>query len=275
MSEHNLPATIGISADEFLKAAQENESFGRQDQIIPFTRILQPLSPQVQEGNTAYTPGAKPGMFHNAATNSLLDGTKGLHVIHIAHRYNYVEWIPRNEGGGFVKDWREDEKGWQDLCEPAERIAYQPKTRDGHVISRARHFYIYQVDLETGEVETAILPFATTSLRVAKAWSSMMGNAPKVRVNGSAVVPPYHYYIYHVTAERVTNAKGTWYLPKIKHHIIDNKYQTIFDAPNGQLIWQMATEFKEALREGNIQAASEGNFDTENSNGVTLNNDTF
>lgn len=261
MSEHNLPATIGISDDEFLQAAADNEDFGRQDQVIPFLRILQPLSPQVQEGEPLYVPGAKVGMFWNAASNTIHDGNKGILMIPIAHQYNYVEWIPRNEGGGFVKDWKADESGWQQLCDADQKTAYQPRTKDGHVIARARHFFIYQFDPDTADIELSILPFVATSLRIAKSWSSMMLNAPKVRVGDKPVVPPYHYYVYHLQSERVTNAKGTWYLPKIRHHIKDNKYQTIFDMPNGNALWKMAGEFKESLREGKIQIESQAGSD--------------
>ena len=242
MSE-NLPM---LPEHDFLEQAQHNEGFGRNESIIPFTRLLQPLSPQVGS-----TPGATPGVFFNQATNTV---TESMIVIPILHQWNYTEWVSRNDGGGFVRDWGEDEAGWQNMCDFDQRTAYQPMTREGHSILKARHFFILQ--LQNGINETSILPFAGTALKVARQWSSMMQNAPKIKTSKGMVTPAYFYYQYNVTVEETKNNKGRWFLPKITPVVKDNRYVPVTEIENGLEIWKQAVDFRNSLRAGEVRAES-------------------
>lgn len=246
-NNENLPMIGGINEADFVGAAEQNERFGRDESVIPFTRILQPLSPQVGS-----VPGAQAGMFYNFATNTLNDGL--IICIPVVHQWNYTEWVSRNDGGGFVKDWAEDEAGWQAQCDYDQRNAYQPVTKDGHAILKARHFFILQ--LQDGNVEPSIFPFAGTSLKVARQWSSMMQNAPKIKTSKGMIVPAYFYYQYQITVEETKNNKGRWFLPKITPLIKDNKYVSILEHEHGKEIWRQAIEFRDGLKAGTFKAAS-------------------
>lgn len=69
------------------------------DLSVPFLGILQSNSPQVEDGTVE---GAKPGMIINTVTNELIDGEKGQIFIPVHYDRAYVEWTPRDKGGGFV-----------------------------------------------------------------------------------------------------------------------------------------------------------------------------
>ena len=70
------------------------------DMSIPFLNILQANSPQVQEEDP---PGSKSGMLFNTVTREIYTGSEG--VIFLPCYKDgpvWVEWIPRDMGGGFV-----------------------------------------------------------------------------------------------------------------------------------------------------------------------------
>lgn len=68
------------------------------DLTTPFIRQLQGLSPQITDG----LEGAKLGMFVNTATGELIPMEKGILCVPIDKVHHYVEWRPRESGGGFV-----------------------------------------------------------------------------------------------------------------------------------------------------------------------------
>lgn len=252
MSDRTLPVGNELSEDEFIKAAQENEGFTQKESVIPFTKIMQPLSPELGS-----VPNAVPGVFLNVATNKIVDGKEGMIVIPVLVQWNYTEWTAtKGEGGQFVRDWGEDESGWQALCENDQKNAYQPVTKEGHSILKARHFYIFQIS-EIGEVEISILSMSATSLKIAKSWSSMMQYAPKISTRVGMMTPAYHYYTYKITLEENKNQKGRWFQPKVVYNMVEGKLITVLDCPNGKAIWDQALAFRESFKGGEIKAAAQ------------------
>ena len=262
MSE-NLPATIsGLNEDDFINAASQNENFGKGEQVIPLLKILQPLNPEVDEGNAAYIPGAKAGMFLSTATGQLFDGRTGLLVVPMYHVHSNTEWHPRSEGGGFVRDWGATE-GWKSRCAPDQREAYQPMTTSGTTILKARHFYCMVMDGEGGALPV-VFPFQNTTLKVARWWTSKMINAPKIMTTKGPVTPAYHYYVYKVTLEQQKNDKGRWFIPRVDFYFKDGRIVTLPEMPNGKEIWNAANVFIASLKSGDINLSSapeDGNID--------------
>ncbi len=69
---------------------------------IPFITVLQTNSPQCDENEGSYIPGAKAGMFYNTGTGELINGKDGFIFVPVARDHNFAEFTPRNLGGGFV-----------------------------------------------------------------------------------------------------------------------------------------------------------------------------
>jgi hypothetical protein len=246
----------GLSEVDFIKASKENKGFTQNESIIPFTRIMQPGSPQV-----GTMPWITPGVFMNLATSKV---NKELTVVLVNHMWNYTEWsAPAGQGGQFVKDWGEYDKGWKELCDKDQHDAYQPVTKDGHSILKARHFYILTID-EIGDFERTIFPFYATSLAVAKSWSAMVQYAPKVKTSEGLLTPAHFYYTYIMSLEEQKNNKGRWFRPKVTANIVDNKYVSVMEMPNGKAIWDAAVKMRDGLQAGEFRASSpedeEGTF---------------
>ena len=62
-----------------------------EDLAIPFLRILESMSPQVNERDGAYVKNAKAGMIYNNVLNEAYDGIKGIRVIPCHYNRRFVE----------------------------------------------------------------------------------------------------------------------------------------------------------------------------------------
>ena len=75
------------------------------DFSVAFLSQLQALSAEIQEDESSYIPGSKPGMCINSVTKQLYDTFSGeLIVVPCITRHTVVEWVPRDMGGGFVAE---------------------------------------------------------------------------------------------------------------------------------------------------------------------------
>lgn len=72
------------------------------ESLQPTLKIIQSISPEALKGSEAYVPGAEAGMLMNSSTRELYDGAEGVIIIPLAVRKYWVEWKPRESGGGFV-----------------------------------------------------------------------------------------------------------------------------------------------------------------------------
>ena len=69
-------AVANIMDDLYEAAGQGMETIGADDMQIPFLRILQPLSPEVQKGDAKFIKGASAGDLFNPVTQQVWDGER-------------------------------------------------------------------------------------------------------------------------------------------------------------------------------------------------------
>lgn len=117
--ENRLPATgagTGLQTMDFGEdagAGMENLEAG--ELRIPFVTILQTNSPQVKRPADGGIVGAQAGMIFNTATGELFDGEVGLGFVPAYRSHQFLEFTPRNLGGGFVAVYPPDEPRVLDL----------------------------------------------------------------------------------------------------------------------------------------------------------------
>jgi hypothetical protein len=71
----------------------------------PFMKILQALSPELDENDAKYIPGAKAGRFCNSATQQLYDE---LEVVILKVEHSLIGWKPNR--GGFIGRWNKSQE---------------------------------------------------------------------------------------------------------------------------------------------------------------------
>lgn len=96
-----LPTDIDFTAD----MEDFGANYSAEQMTTPFLNILQALSPQVTRGKAEFMKEAQAGMLFNTVTKELYDGEQGINMILSNFKESYIEWVPRNKGGGFVAEY--------------------------------------------------------------------------------------------------------------------------------------------------------------------------
>ena len=87
--------------DDIFDTAGEGASFDSSEMQIPFVRLLQAMSPQLNKRNAEYIEGSQQGDAFNNVTFQIWEGEKGIQVIPCYQCTKYLEFVPRDLGGGF------------------------------------------------------------------------------------------------------------------------------------------------------------------------------
>lgn len=176
-----------------------------EDNLIPMMRILQSLSPQVLKQKAEYIKGAEAGnIFVRGLPEPVINGDEGVFFQPCHFTKKWVEWIPRDQGGGIVE--RYDEK-----LEEAE-LYEDPKTGrktwmlpNGHELVETRY---HTGILHFGDERmSVVIPLSSTGHSFSKAWMLAM-NMKKTPGGRKA---PAWAFLYQLITVPQSNAKGDWF----------------------------------------------------------------
>ncbi len=205
-SEASLPAVknddvIGLVSAE---ATTGFENVRPQDTAIPFLGLLQALSPQVKRGHAQQIEGAAEGMFFNNVTQEVSEGP--LRVVPCAFQKAYVEWVPRESGGGFVMQHPDEEI--LATCSRDDKNNFVLPSGN-HVVPTAYHFVL--VCRPDGLLERAVISLSRSQLKKSRRWLSQMMNLQVKLPSGRAINPPMFSHSYEVGATLEQRDTNSWY----------------------------------------------------------------
>lgn len=165
-----VPAAAGFDFGKDAGAGFEGTT--GKDLSVPFLGILQANSPQVEDKDPA---GAESGQLYNTVTRELADSDKGVNFLPCHKEQAYVEWVPRNKGGGFVE--LHDPNG--DVVKKA--IAENNGERIGKLYVGENELmethYVYGLMLEDDGITTkgfAVISFTSTKIKPFRDWITAM-----------------------------------------------------------------------------------------------------
>jgi hypothetical protein len=187
----------------------ENQT--RDDMSTPYLSLLQTNSPQCGDVEDGGLEGAKPGMFLNSATEELYDGRDGgVIVVPATTQHLYVEYKPRDEGGGFVSTHAVA----SDIVRhaKAEAVAFNRlKSPEGNDLTEA--FYVYAVVCEDGEpLGGIVIPFTSTKIKTYKKWNTRIGTLLVPRADGTRRRPPMFAHQVRITSLKQENQHGKFFV---------------------------------------------------------------
>lgn len=208
-------AAVPAVLDELDEMMQQDAGVGvstkAEDNIVPNILVLQPLSPEVDEKDAKYIEGAKPGDIYLRGTGVIIPGDVGLWFQPVEMYNKWLEFVPRDSGGGFVAayDFSEaiDRTHPPEGAERKEDNANRFHFPDSHTECIHYHFVVGFMWEEQMPMEY-VIPFKSTGHTVAKGW-----NTTRLRQrfpNGQSM--PAAANLYHLTTARKTNKQGTWYV---------------------------------------------------------------
>lgn len=181
------------------------ENIGINDIAIPFIMILQALSPQVKRGEQKID-GAEEGDIFNTVTGEVSSGAEGIYVIPCAYKKAWVEWKPRESGGGFVHQF-EDESILAQTTKDSKGRDMMP---NGNIIVATAYHYVIVVNPVTGDYCEGVISMTSTQLKKSRKWNSLMTSMKMPKADGSKFTPPIFSQVYLMTTEPEQNEAGSW-----------------------------------------------------------------
>ena len=233
--------------DDIFEFAGEGTSFDSSEMQIPFVRLLQPLSPQLNKKKAEYIEGASAGDAFNNVTGQHWDGEAGIDVIVCYQTTKYLEFVPRDMGGGFKGEI------------PANSSLLQQTTRQGskeilpngnELVKSDQHFCLVLDD--DGAYQPAVIDMKSTQLKVSRRWKTQIA-MQKVRhpSTGALVTPAVFATMWKLTTTEESNDQGSW-----------NNYQVekVGLVESRDLLLE-AKAFRDSIMAGEVKAAPEASSD--------------
>ena len=239
---------ISTFDDSLLSGDTGLEDTTTEDFEIPFIRVLQPMSPQLQKQHGSYVAGASAGDLYNTVTGEAYDGEKGISIIPCAYNKKYIEWIPREKGGGLVNASHDISILSKCKRDDESRRYYTP---EGNEVVETAQFFVLVV--ENGTAQQAVLAFTSTQLGVARKWLTMLRMARVQNARGESVEAPMFAYTYKLTTTTQSNDKGSW-----------NAYSINQEGATDMSMAMMAKDFMGAARSGDVDVKQEQQNDVVN-----------
>ena len=240
VKKENLPALASTfeELDDMGFETATADSFA-----IPFLAILQSNSPQVKKTSGSYIDGASEGMLLNTVQNKTLEGEKdGVLVIPCAYRQGFVEWIPRDSGGGFVTEYD---------ASAAPATTRDDDNRDvlpnGNELIDTRYHSVLLVN-EDGTASPIVIAMTRTQVKKSKRWMSLMQDIRFPKSDGSGTyTPPMFSHVYRLKVVPEQKDEYSWWNWDIsKEYMIED----------GSLVAQ-AKKFHDAIMAGKIREATD------------------
>ena len=175
------------------------EEAGAEDYAIPFLDVLQSNSPQV-----GTVPNAAAGDFFATSTKELWGGEDGVEVVPCYYQRRFIEWKPREQGGGFVAIHAPDAP----ILSKTTRKGRKDLLPNGNEIQNTAQFFVL-VRTENGW-QPFQFSLKGTQLKKARRWLTMMQGQ---RMEGSQgpFIPPIFAYVYTLQTVAESNDKGRWF----------------------------------------------------------------
>ena len=188
---------------EFAGGGFENQT--QADYSIPFLQILQALSPQLQDPETTL----KQGMIINTVTGEVFAGNKGLAFVPALTQHEFIEFKPRDSGGGFVGRHAVD----SDLVKAAIAASTdygKYTTPDGNELIET--FAVYGMAVtDEGDSIQAVVAFSGAKIKKYKAWMTKAKTIQIQLTDGRRIPAPLFAHKYRLKTVIEKAPKGTFY----------------------------------------------------------------
>lgn len=196
-----------LSDDAFINEAGEGfDEMNQSDFQMPMLNILQAGSPELLEGNEKYNEAARPGRIYNTSSRQIY---KEVTVLPVRFKPKFVEWKPRNQGGGFVAHYEtQPDDMYQD---PMTGFMHRKST--GNDILQTNYYLCL---LQEEGWDRVIIAMKSTQLKKARMWNTLMFAQKGKTPDGKSFSLPTFSTYYKLGVVQENNAKGNWFGWSIK-----------------------------------------------------------
>lgn len=187
------------------------EKVSTEDLGIPFLMIIQKGSPEFDKTHPAHAnkkvTGVGPGDIINTVTRRILYKSDGEPLIFVPCGYErlYVEWKPRDSGGGFVRQHVNPAI----LSECKRNEKNQDVLPNGNLVVTTAYFFgLAEVD---DNHEKCVIGMTSTQLKKSRMWLNLMMQLKVTTPDGRSFTPPMFSHKYALTTIPESNQNGSWF----------------------------------------------------------------
>lgn len=196
--DDQLPAHLQEMGADVAGLGNSNDSG---DSTLPFLAIVQSNSPQTKRQEGAYIEGIAAGDIFNTATKKFWKGDEGVLLIACGFQKQWVEWVPRTEGGGYVDSYAFDPELPKKMgAKKDEKLGLI--TPSGNQLSETAYTFI----LESETLMPAVIGASSTALKPMRDWMALRKG---FRIQGKPA--PSFARLYRAKTVWQKNEKGDWY----------------------------------------------------------------
>ena len=200
--EDNLPSAI---EDVIFETAGEGIDYDTSELQIPFLRLVQAMSPQLKKTDPKFIEGASQGDMFNTVTGQYWDGEEGVVVIPCYQETKYLEFVPRDSGGGFVGEIAPDNP----IIQQAKREGNKELLPNGNELVKSDQHYCIILDNDIPTL--AILDMKVSQLKVSRRWKTQIAMLKVKNKNGELVVPSVYSNMWKFKTVEESNDQGTFF----------------------------------------------------------------
>ena len=253
---------VEVSADvidDIFETAGEGASFDSSEMQIPFVRIAQAMSPQLSKKKPEFIEGASQGDVYNTVTSQYWDGEEGIVVIPCYQTTKYLEFIPREQGGGFQGEIPANDS----VLTKTTREGAKEILPNGHELVKSDQHYCLVVD-DDGSFQPAVVDMKSSQLKVSRRWKTQIAmqkvKHPKTE---QMVTPAVYATMWRLTTTEESNDQGTWNNYTVaKENLVSNR----------DLLME-AKAFRESIMAGEVKAAADPDHTSTGSSSVDGDNE--
>jgi len=235
--------------DDIFEYAGEGTAYDSSEMQIPFVRILQAMSPQLKKREAEYIEGAEQGDMFNTVTKQLWTGEDGITIIPCFQTTKYLEFTPREQGGGF----RGEISATDPILKRTERQGAKEMLPTGNELVKSDQHYCLILD-DDGGFQPVVVDMKSSQLKVSRRWKTQI-NIFKVKhpKTGQIIRPPLFATQWKFTTVEESNDQGSWF---------NYQFENAGLLQNRDILLE-AKAFRDSVAAGEVKAAPEMGDDTQ------------
>lgn len=229
--------------DDIFDNAGDGASYDSSEMQIPFVRLAQSLSPQLNKKKPEYIDGLSLGDAFNNVTGQFWSGEEGITVVPCYQTTKYLEFTPREQGGGFRGEIAPNDPRLQNTT----RNGGKELLPDGNEVVKSDQHFCLIVE-EGGMTQPVVVDMKSTQLKVSRRWKTQIAMKKiKHPKDGRLITPPLYASMWKLRSIEESNDKGdfaNWVVEGIG----------LVDDTN---VFQEAKAFRESVLAGEVKAQAE------------------
>jgi hypothetical protein len=233
--------------DDIYDTAGDGAAFDSSEMQIPFIRVLQALSPQLNKKKPEYIEGASQGDLFNTVTRQVWSGEEGIVVVPCYQVTKYLEFVPRDSGGGFKGEISPSSSALQATV----RQGSKEILPNGNELVKSDQHFCLVLDGEGGYLP-AVVDMKSTQLKVSRRWKTNIAmQKVKNPKTGAMITPAVYATRWKLTTTEESNDQGSW------NNYLVEKVGLVED----RNLFLEAKAFRESIMAGQVRAAPDDHED--------------